>query len=363
MQSRLPLKRRLYPAAKALLAALLFGASAPLAKALLAGSQPVPLAAFLYLGCGIGALLLRGYRSTSGAGEPEAGLARADWPWLAGAILAGGVAAPILLLFSLRATPATTASLLLNFEGVATALIAALAFREAIGRRIWAAVGLVTLGSILLSWDTSGEWGFSLGALGVMGACALWGIDNNFTRNISAKNPLAIVALKGLCAGCVSLLLALALRNQMPSPATALKAMLLGSVSYGLSIVLFIMALRDLGAARTSALYGTAPFLGMLLAVAVYGERPGLTFLAALPLMVAGAILLLGEDHGHEHVHEAVEHEHSHRHDEGHHLHDHLPGQVPASGQHSHLHHHGPAPHAHPHTPDLHHRHEHEGAG
>jgi drug/metabolite transporter (DMT)-like permease len=356
-------RRQVYPAVKALLAAALFGASAPLAKALLADVAPVPLAGLLYLGCGIGALLYLGYGWSTNTGTRqarEARLARGDWPWLAGAVAAGGVAAPILLMFSLAATPAATASLLLNFEGVMTALIAGVAFHEAIGRRIWAAVGFVTAGSIFLSWTTTGEWGFSLGALGVIGACALWGLDNNFTRNISAKNPLAIVAVKGLCAGSFSLLLALILGNPMPSLATALKAMLVGSLSYGLSIVLFIMALRDLGAARTSALYGTAPFLGILLAVVAFGERPGQAFLIAIPLMVAGAVLLLGEDHGHGHSHEGVEHEHSHRHDDDHHTHDHLPGELVGSSSHSHGHRHDSVTHVHPHTPDLHHRHEHK---
>lgn len=364
MLSSLSSRQQLYPALKALLAALLFGASAPLAKVLLRDVDPIPLAAFLYLGCGSGALLYRGYQRTAHAAETEARLARTDWPWLAGAILAGGVAAPILLMFSLRVTPAATASLLLNFEGVMTALLAGLVFREAIGSRIWAAVGLVTLGSILLSWTTTGEWGFSLGALGVIAACALWGVDNNLTRNISAKNPLSIVAVKGLCAGSFSLGLALVLGNEMPSWATALKAMLVGSICYGLSIVLFIMALRDLGAARTSALYGTAPFLGVLLAVVAFGERPGLLFLVSVPLMVAGAILLLGEDHRHAHCHQCVEHEHKHRHDDGHHQHAHAPatGPLQADAAHSHPHSHDTLTHAHPHTPDLHHRHEHQGS-
>ncbi len=359
MSSPLTARQQLYPALKALLAAVLFGASAPLAKTLLRDTEPVPLAALLYLGCGIGALLFRGYQRTTAAAEAEARLARPDWPWLAGAIIAGGVAAPILLMFSLRATPAATASLLLNFEGVLTALIAGLAFREAIGPRIWAAVGLVTLGSILLSWTTTGEWGFSLGALGVIGACALWGLDNNFTRNISAKNPLTIVAVKGLCAGSFSLLLALALGNRMPALGTALTAMLVGAVCYGLSIVLFIMALRDLGAARTSALYGTAPFLGVLLAVAAFGERPGLLFLVSVPLMIAGAVLLLGEDHEHAHTHAALEHDHRHCHDDTHHTHAHPAGQPCADADHSHPHRHDAVTHAHPHAPDLHHRHAH----
>jgi drug/metabolite transporter (DMT)-like permease len=346
---------------KALLAAVLFGASAPLAKALLQDVQPVPLAAFLYLGCGAGALIFRLVQRAVTSRELEAPLALPDLPWLGGALLAGGVAAPIILMVSLQATPAGTASLLLNFEGVSTALIAGLIFREAIGRSAWLAIGLVTLGSILLSWNPTG-WGFSVGALGVLAACIFWGLDNNFTRHISAKNPLSIVAIKGLGAGTVSLLLALTLRQPLPALLPALLAMLLGSISYGLSIVLFVMAMRDLGAARTSALYATAPFLGMLLSVAMFGERPSLTFLLAIPLMAAGAFLLLREDHRHFHQHAPLGHEHSHTHDDAHHEHDHAPGETASMGRHSHAHRHEPEAHAHPHAPDLHHRHEHQEA-
>ena len=196
---------RLGPLLKALLAALLFGASAPLAKSLLQDVQPVPMAALLYLGSGTGVLLIALVFRASKGGATEAPLARRDLPWLTGAVIAGGIAAPIVLMFSLTATPAGTASLLLNFEGVATALIAAIVFREAIGRPAWAAVALVTLGSIVLSWNASGAWGFSLGALGVVAACALWGLDNNLTRPISGKNPLTIVMVKGLAAGTFSL--------------------------------------------------------------------------------------------------------------------------------------------------------------
>jgi drug/metabolite transporter (DMT)-like permease len=344
---------------RALLAAILFGASAPLAKALLQDVQPIPLAAFLYFGCGAGALFFRLVQRVTHRREREARLVVADLPWLAGATFAGGVAAPIILMFSLQATPAGTASLLLNFEGVATALIAGLVFREAIGRYAWAAIALVTLGSSLLSWNPAG-WGFSVGALGVIAACTLWGIDNNLTRHISGKNPLSIVAVKGLVAGTVSLSLALALRQPLPAFTPAILAMLLGSISYGLSIVLFVMALRDLGAARTSALYATSPFLGMVLSVAMFRERPGLAFLLSIPLMVAGAFLLLREDHQHFHEHVTIEHEHSHNHNDAHHRHAHPHAGLPDQLQHSHTHRHEPVAHEHPHAPDLHHRHEHQ---
>lgn len=344
---------------KGLLAALLFGLSAPLSKLLLGEVAPIPLAGLLYLGSGLGALtwLLLQRRQTT---DLEGHLRRGDIPWLVGALLVGGVAAPITLMISLQATPAATASLLLNFEGVATTLIAALAFREAIGRRVWGAIGLITLASIILSWESSGQWGLAPGALGIVGACTLWGLDNNFTRNISAKNPLTIVAWKGLGAGAFSVLLALVLRQPFPGIAVAAKALLLGSVSYGLSIMLFILALRDLGAARTSALFSTAPFIGMALAFVLFRDPLTAPFLLALPVMGAGALLLVGEAHQHEHLHAQLAHEHRHRHDDAHHTHPHAPGEVPARGWHSHAHTHTPQAHVHPHTPDLHHRHEHE---
>lgn len=347
------------PVLKALLAALLFGLSAPLAKLLLGEVAPVPLAGLLYLGSGLAALALFAFQKR-GIAAGEAGLQRSDLWWLLGALLLGGVAAPITLMVSLRATPAATAALLLNFEGVATTLIAGAAFHEAIGRRVWAAIGLITLASILLSWDGSGEWGLAPGALGILLACVCWGLDNNFTRNISAKNPLTIVAWKGLGAGTFSVILALILGQPFPSPAVMLRALLLGSVSYGLSIMLFILALRDLGASRTSAMFSTAPFIGMALSLVLFRDPLTLLFLLALPLMVAGALLLVGETHQHEHRHALLVHEHRHRHDDAHHLHSHLPGESPAHGAHSHVHVHEALSHTHPHTPDIHHRHGHE---
>ncbi len=349
----------LYSMAQALLAAVLFGASAPLAKLLLGEIQPVSLAALLYLGSGTGILIFKILSSVFRASsEKEAGLAQSDLKWLAGAVFAGGVAAPILLLFSLRATAASTASLLLNFEAVATAVIAALVFKEAIGRRtIWVLL-MVTLASILLSWDTSGQWGISLGALGILGACILWGIDNNLTRNISAKDPLMIVLVKGLGAGSFSLILSFILGNELPGLTTILAALILGSLSYGLSIVLFIRAMRGLGAARTGALFGTAPLVGAGLSLLVFRDTPSLQFWIALPLIAIAVVLLLSEKHGHRHAHEELTHEHSHRHDDGHHNHTHS-GLTDRSLTHSHVHTHEYLEHDHPHVPDIHHRHTH----
>jgi drug/metabolite transporter (DMT)-like permease len=346
---------------QALLAAVLFGASPPVAKLLLGMIEPIPLAGLLYLGSGVGLLLFRGIQHIVGqSARVEAGITKADIPWLTGAILAGGVAAPIMLMFSLRTTPAATASLLLNFEGVATALIAALVFKEAIGGRIWWAVACITVASVLLSLDLSGEWGISLGAPGVLCTCALWGLDNNFTRNISAKDPLSIVTIKGLGAGGFSLILALILQTSFPKPLAALGALLLGNLSYGISIALFILAMRDLGAARTSAFFGTAPFVGALISFLLFQEFPNVLFLISLPIMIVGAVLLLGEEHAHKHVHAVIEHDHRHRHDDGHHAHGHAEGEIPANGFHSHPHVHEAVEHLHPHKPDIHHRHDHE---
>ncbi|MCB8926525.1 MAG: DMT family transporter [Ardenticatenaceae bacterium] len=352
-------RQNLTPFLQAFAAAALFGVNAPLSKLFLGEVEPIVLAAFLYLGSGLGLLLLKGGQRVWGtAVASETPIGKEDIPWLAGAILAGGIAAPIVLLFSLRETAAATASLLLNFEGVATTLIAALAFKEAITRRAWFAILAITGATILLSYAPGSNWGFSLGALGILLACILWGIDNNFTRNISAKDPLAIVIVKGLVAGLFSLLLATLLGNSWPRWSTILGALLLGSLSYGLSITLFIRAMRHLGAARTSALFSTAPVAGVILSLLLFSETPGFLFLLALPLMVVGAIYLVNEDHTHYHVHEAVFHDHWHSHDDAHHTHTHDGAE--ANSAHAHPHDHEETSHEHHHLPDITHRHTHE---
>lgn len=349
----------IYPTLQTLLAAALFGASAPIGKLLLGQIEPIFLAGLLYLGCGIGVLLFKLLQNArSSDTKREAHLIRSDYRWLFGAVVSGGVLAPIVLLFSLRQTPASTASLLLNFETVATTLIAVLVFREALSTRSMWAVVTVTAGSILLSWDTTGAWGLSLGALGVLGACVLWGLENNLTRNISAKDPLTIVLVKGITAGAFSCTLALALGNPVPPALTILGAMVLGSLSYGLSIVLYIRAMRNLGAARTSAVFGTAPLAGVILSFVLFQETPNTLFIAALCLMALAMAMLLTEKHAHRHVHEAVVHDHRHRHDDGHHTHDH-PGMTDRSLTHAHPHEHATMEHEHPHLPDIHHRHAH----
>ena len=335
---------------QALLAAVFFGASAPVAKLLLGDIAPVFLASFLYLGSGTGIALTK---LTQRKGT-EAGITRVDVPWLAGAIISGGILAPIILMVSLQNTTASTASLLLNFEGVGTTLIALLFFKEAISRRAWMAIIVITLASVFLSTDFSGGLGLSLGALGVILACVLWGVDNNFTRNISGKDPLVIVAWKGLIAGSFSFLLAWGLGNPFPSFMTILGTLLLGFLSYGLSTFLFIRSMRGLGAARTSALYGTAPLAGVLLSIFMFGEFPSFFFIIAAILMIGGAWLLINEDHTHTHSHTAIIHEHSHSHDDGMH------GHSDSKEIHSHEHEHLQEEHDHDHMPDIHHRHGHE---
>lgn len=345
---------------QALLAAVFFGLSAPLAKLLLGNINPLILAGLLYIGSGLGTLLFRGIRRIFlPAQQREAGLARPDWKWLAGAVVLGGIAAPIVLLFSLHATPATTASLLLNFEGVATTLLAFLFFKESIGPRVGWAVGLILLASILLSWSPGSSWGFTFGALGILAACVFWGFDNNFTRQISAKDPLQIVTIKGLVAGSISLLLGFLTRNPLPNFHYIFLGLLLGAISYGLSIVLFVYAMRGLGAARTSTLFGLAPFVGAGLSLLLFKETVSWLFVLSIPFMAAGAWLLVGERHDHFHRHAAIEHEHRHTHSDSHHDHPHPESLPNSKGSHSHLHAHPALTHSHPHTPDIHHRHSH----
>lgn len=350
---------RFSPTVFALAAALLFGASAPFSKLLLEDIQAVTLAGLLYLGCGVGVLLFRTLINWRKPAPTEAPLRRKDFPWLVAAVIAGGVLAPILLLLGLDRTPAATASLLLSFEGVSTAVIAFLIFKEAIGRRAAMALVLMTLASILLTWTAGGHIGISLGALAVIGATFLWGFENNFTQNISACDPLLIVMIKGLVAGTFNLALSRTLGESLPDLSTALLAMLLGSLSYGASIAFYILAMRGMGAARTSTLFGTAPFVGAILSLIILGERPEGLYIPAFMAMLAGAWLLLSEQHGHIHVHVPSYHDHNHGHDDEHHQHAHSGKEVLVTASHTHQHTHVHMEHQHKHAPDIHHRHEH----
>lgn len=341
----------------ALVSAALFGASTPLAKLLLGrGVDPWLLAGLLYLGSGLGlgvAYLARRLRRTP---SQEAPLRRGDLGWLALVVLAGGLAGPLLLMLGLAHTPASSAALLLNIEGLATMAIAWLVFRENVDRRLLLGALAILAGAIVLSWS-GGAAGVGLGALAIVGACVAWGIDNNLTRNLSSADPVQIAAIKGVIAGAVNLGLALASGAHLPSAPAIAGAAVIGFFGYGVSLVLFVLALRLLGTARTGAYFSTAPFLGAGLSLLIFREPITAQLLIAAILMGVGVWLHLSERHEHEHVHEALDHEHRHVHDE-HHQHAHSPDD-PQGEPHTHRHHHARMRHKHPHYPDLHHRHGH----
>jgi drug/metabolite transporter (DMT)-like permease len=337
--------------------AALFGASTPLAKLLLGGGvDPWLLAGLLYLGSGVGLGLVHLMRGALGTPSAEAPLRRADLSWLGLIVLAGGVAGPLLLMLGLTRTPASSAALLLNVEGLATMAIAWTMFKENVDRRLLFGALAILAGAVVLSWQ-GGPTGIGLGALAVVGACLCWAIDNNLTRKLSSADPVQIAAIKGVVAGAVNLGLALAHGAHLP-PATAVAgAGAVGFFGYGVSLVLFVLALRHLGAARTGAYFSTAPFLGAALALALFREPVTVQLALAAGLMAIGVYLHLSERHEHTHQHEPLDHEHRHVHDE-HHRHSHGPGDPPGE-PHTHAHHHAPMRHKHPHYPDLHHRHDH----
>ena len=345
-------------ASMAMASAALFGASTPFAKLLLGAVDPWLLAGLLYLGSGIGLALVRLARRPLGIGATEAPLRRADAPWLLLVVLAGGVAGPVLLMFGLARTSAADAALLLNLEGLATMAIAWVVFRENVDRRILLGALAILAGAALLSWQ-GGPAGVGWGALLIAGACLAWGIDNNLTRKLSGADPVQIAMLKGLAAGTVNLGLALARGAVLPAPDALLGAGLIGFLGYGVSLTLFVLALRHLGTARTGAYFSTAPFIGGAVAVALFGQPVTLRLLGAALLMAIGITLHLIERHEHEHVHEEMVHEHAHVHD-AHHQHAHGPGD-PSGEPHVHAHRHTRLVHTHPHYPDLHHRHGHAG--
>ncbi|MDP2784416.1 MAG: EamA family transporter [Sulfurimicrobium sp.] len=343
----------------ALLAAALFGASTPFSKILVGQIAPVTLAGLLYLGSGLGLLIGFTLRAMA-TGSKQATSARLtlpDLPWLGGAILAGGIAGPVLLMIGLTLTPASSASLLLNMEGVLTALLAWFVFKENFDRRIFFGMALIVAAGILLSWDQRPALGVPWGALAIVAACLCWAIDNNFTRKVAASDAVQIAGIKGLVAGSVNLSIALALGLPLPEASTALIAGVVGFGGYGLSLVLFVLALRHLGTARTGAYFSVAPFAGAAIALLMPGETPGPVFWVAAALMGAGIWLHLTETHEHAHSHALMSHEHGHSHD-AHHQHTH---DFPWEGKepHSHPHQHEPLTHAHPHFPDTHHRHRH----
>lgn len=339
----------------ALASAVLFGLATPFAKLLLGAMDAQMLAGAMYLGAGLGLGALHLGRRAAGAPAAEAPLRRHDIPWLAAVVLSGGIAGPLLLMLGLARTPASTASLLLNLEGLATMAIAWLVFRESVDRRLLFGAIAILAGAAVLSWQGS-EVRLGSGAGLVALACLAWGIDNNLSRKLSSADPVEVAAIKGSVAGAVNVGLALLRGVALPAWPDAGAAALVGFFGIGVSLVLFLLALRHVGTARTGAYFSLAPFVGALAAVALLREPLTQQLGLAGALMAFGLWMHLAERHAHEHEHEALEHEHAHRHDDGHHDHTHPEGVV---GRHSHRHRHAPMRHAHAHYPDLHHRHGH----
>lgn len=339
----------------ALLAAVLYGIQIPFSKLLESRLDSFFLAALLYLGAGFGMLAVRAAEQHKAHRRSEAPLEKKDLPYIILMILLD-VAAPVLLLTGLRLSSAGTVSLLSNFEITATALLAVLIFHEAVGKRLWISIALITLASFLLSVEDLAAVRLSPGSLLVLLACAVWGLENNCTRKLSGKSPMQIVIFKGCGSGSGALILTL-LFGRIAGPALyIILASVLGFAAYGLSIYFYIKAQRELGAARTSAFYAAAPFVGVLLSWLILHEKITWTFLLALLVMIAGSAFGISEKHNHMHVHLKEVHEHSHTHSDGHHTHTH---DFEVTGEHSHMHTHEEIVHDHPHTPDTHHRHTH----
>jgi drug/metabolite transporter (DMT)-like permease len=342
--------------AAALVSAVLFGVTTPIAKQLLAGTQPLLIAGLLYLGSGLGVSALRLIQDR---GWSATGLASSDVPWLALTTLVGGILAPALLMLGLARADAADASLLLNLEVVFTATLAWVVFREPANPRVvWGLVAIFA-GGLILVWPARLAGDRSLPALScIVAACLCWGLDNNLTRKISASDARVLAAIKGLVAGVTNTALAFLLGATLPPLPHVLTTLLIGFLGYGLSLVLFIVALRQLGAARTGAYFATAPFIGAAVAMLLLGQPGDAAFWLAAACMGVGVWLHVTEQHEHEHIHQPMSHSHVHSHDE-HHRHEHAfdwDGTEP----HTHEHAHGGQRHRHAHFPDIHHRHGHE---
>jgi len=344
------------PIILALVAALLFGLSTPAARLLLDTTDPWLLAGLFYLGSGLGLAGLRIVVAGFGRAPRDAPLRRRDVPWLLGAIVTGGIVGPVLLMFGLAGGSASQAALLLNLEGVLTAALAWLVFREHVDGRIALGMALITAGAFVIAGQADRGLPIGRHAMLVAGACMAWALDNNLTRKVSGGDATLIAALKGGVAGAVNFTIAMAMGAPLPGSWGIASAAVVGFVGYGVSLMLFVIALRHLGAARTGAYFSTAPFIGAVAAVAGLGEPLSGRLIAGGVLMAIGVWLHVSERHVHEHLHEPLAHEHVHRHDDGHHTHEHEAG---TSEPHSHWHVHEELSHSHPHFPDLHHRHRH----
>ncbi len=339
----------------AILAAALYGISAPVSKLLLAELSPTLMAALLYLGAGTGMLAVNLINHLFKRERLEAKMTKKELPFIIGMVVLD-IIAPIFLMTGLLLTTSSNASLLNNFEIVATSMIALFIFKESIGKRMWVAIGLITLSSIILSVQDFSSFSFSIGSVFVLLACISWGFENNCTRMLSMKDPLQIVVIKGFGSGVGALIIALFLKETNGPILYMLIALLLGFVAYGLSIYFYIRAQRELGAARTSAYYAAAPFIGVVVSWIVLREGITWSFGVALIIMLLGTYYAVTEDHRHDHVHHEEVHEHKHNHMDGHHDHTH---DYEVIGEHSHEHLHTKKVHKHEHTPDLHHRHSH----
>ena len=343
-------------AGAALMAAVLFGLGTPLAKILLTGASPWLMAGILYLGSGVGLAVLFTIRRVVGRARHGVGLGRGQWLWLAAAIVCGGGIAPVLLMAGLAATPASSASLLLNLESVFTALLAWFVAGEGVDRRIAVGMAAIVAGAAALGWGQPISFTGLAGPLLIAGACLGWAADNNLTAKVSGADPIVIAMVKGLVAGAVNTALALGFGAQVPSATLLAEAGAVGFLGYGVSLVLFVVGLSHIGAARTGAYFAVAPFVGGLASVLLLGEPFSGQLAAAGALMALCVYLHLTEHHEHAHTHDAVTHDHMHAHDE-HHRHGHDHGGE--EGPHAHVHTHATLRHKHPHYPDMHHIHSH----
>ena len=354
----------------ALLAGVLFASGTPLAKLFLANISPLVLASLLYLGSAAGLIIcfalskiISVKKKGRGRDKKEAPLSKKDLPWLCGSIFFGSILSTIILMISLRHTPAITASMLLSFEAVSAALIASSIFHEPVGKRVWAALGLITIACLALTYSPGSEFWFSLGAFGIILTCVCWGIDTNIGRKISSKDPFLIVLAKGLVAGILLFIIAVLSGSNFPPIPAMIPAMTVGFMSFGgFMVILYLYGLRGLGAARASSLFGMNPIFGVIVSLILFHELPGVVFFIALPFMAAGLYLLATEKHSHPHTHPAETHEHRHFHPDIHHEHEHTAGEalLNRNGYHSHIHTHTEITHNHSHRPDIHHRHRHD---
>ncbi|MDR0662760.1 MAG: EamA family transporter [Spirochaetaceae bacterium] len=349
------MENRFFAVSYAVLAALCYGVSIPVSKLLLDDLPPVFIAGLVYTGAGLGMLLIKIFQNKN-IPQKEAKITKKELPFTI-AMVVLDVLAPIFLMIGLSKSTPATASLLNNFEIAATSLVALIVFKEAVGKRTFAAIILITIASIILSVDDISGVSFSFGSIFVLLACVCWGFENNCTSRLSLKDPLEIVIIKGIGSGFTSLIIAFIAKQYNLDIKYILAALLLGFAAYGLSVYFYIYAQRNLGAARTSAYYALSPFIGAGLSFIIFKESLTVSYLTALGIMAIGVYFTAFEKHEHSHLHKFAEHEHRHNHSDGHHNHTH---DASINGEHSHPHIHNTMEHEHSHTPDLHHSHEHE---